>query len=119
MVKPEVIFGQSQEIPFTIITWNPSETVRADGRTLHAPPKYIDVTRTYDTTLDVMLENILKITGTLMEKENYQMHGQVSQDSLYCKKNTGWIYMVQEETYEETNNLSSRQCMARYVETYV
>ena len=27
--------------------------------------------------------------------------------------------MVQGETYEETHNLSSRQCMARYAETYV
>ena len=28
-------------------------------------------------------EKILKITGTWMEKENYPMHGQASQDSLY------------------------------------
>ena len=47
------------------------------------PTKYIDITRTTFTSLDVMLENKLKITGTLMEKENYQMHGQASQDSSY------------------------------------
>ena len=47
------------------------------------PLKYIDVTRTTDTNLDVMSENRWMITGTLVEKENYQMHGQVSQDSLY------------------------------------
>ena len=47
------------------------------------PLKYIDVTRNTHTSLDVLLEKILMITGTWMEKENYQMYGQVSQDSLY------------------------------------
>ena len=47
------------------------------------PLKYIDVTRTTHTSLDVLLENILTITGSWMEKENYQMHGQASQDSFY------------------------------------
>ena len=45
------------------------------------PLKYIDVTRTTHTSLEVLLEKILKITGTWMENENYQMHGQTSQDS--------------------------------------
>ena len=47
------------------------------------PVKYIDVTRTTHTSLDVLLEKILMIIGTWMEKENYQMHGQVSQDLFY------------------------------------
>ena len=47
------------------------------------PMKYINGTRTTYTSLDVMLEKILKITGTWMEKENYRMHGQASQDSSY------------------------------------
>ena len=47
------------------------------------PMKYNDVTRTTHTSLDVSLEKILTITGTLMEKENYQMCIQVSQDSFY------------------------------------
>ena len=46
------------------------------------PLKYIDVTRTTDTTLDVMSEKILRILGTLMEIVNCQIRGQVSQDSL-------------------------------------
>ena len=33
------------------------------------PMKYIDVTRTTYTSLDVLLEKILKITGTWMERE--------------------------------------------------
>ena len=50
------------------------------------PMKYIDVTRNTHTSLDVMMEKILMITATWMEKENYQMHGQVSQDSCYWTK---------------------------------
>ena len=47
------------------------------------PLKYIDVTRTAYTSLDVLLDKILKITGTWMVKKNCQMHGQLSQDSSY------------------------------------
>ena len=47
------------------------------------PLKYIDVSRNTHTSLDVWLEKILMITGTWMEKENYQMPGQVTQDSFY------------------------------------
>ena len=38
------------------------------------PMKYIDFTRKTHTPLDVLLEKILKITGTWMEKKNCQMH---------------------------------------------
>ena len=47
------------------------------------PMKYIEVSRNTHTSLDVMMVKILIITGTWMEKENCQMHGQVSQDSFY------------------------------------
>ena len=48
------------------------------------PLKYIDVTRTTHTSLDVLLEkHVDDITGTWMEKENCQMHGQASQDVFY------------------------------------
>ena len=47
------------------------------------PRKYIDVTRTTHTSLDVMMEKMFIITGTWMEKEDYRVHGQVSQDSFY------------------------------------
>ena len=47
------------------------------------PMKFFDVTRNTHTLLDVMTEKILMIVGTLMEKENCQMHGQVSQDSFH------------------------------------
>ena len=44
--------------------------------------KYIDVTRATSTSLDVMLEKTSTIIGTLMEIENCQIRGQVSQGSL-------------------------------------
>ena len=47
------------------------------------PLKYIDVTRTTSTSLDVMLEKYFTIIGTLMEIENCQKLGQVSRDSLF------------------------------------
>ena len=51
------------------------------------PLKHIDVTRTTDTSLDVMLEKTSMTIGTLMEIENCQIRGQVSQDSLYWMQN--------------------------------
>ena len=51
------------------------------------PLKYIVVTWTTDTSLDVMLERTSRTIGTLMEIENCQIRGQVSQDSPYWMKN--------------------------------
>ena len=51
------------------------------------PMKHIDVTRTTSTSLNVMLENRLKITGTWMEKKKRQKHGQDSQDMFKGNKN--------------------------------
>ena len=47
------------------------------------PLKFIDVARTTHTSLDVLLEKILKTPGTWMEKENNQVHGQASLDLFY------------------------------------
>ena len=49
-----------------------------------------------------------------MEKKNYQMHGQASQDSFSL--NEMQIYTVRRETNDERNDLKTRQYMARYVE---
>ena len=51
------------------------------------PLKCFDVTRAPNTSLDVLLGNILTITGTLMEIENCETCGQVPQDSLFLMKN--------------------------------
>ena len=69
------------------------------------PTKYIDVTRKTFPSLDVLLEKIVKITGTRMEKENYQMHGQASQDLFLLNERPPDGYcMVREETDEETTS---------------
>ena len=63
---------------------------------------------------------MLMIIGTSIEIENYQLHGQVPQDSLcWMKKPIGWIYTVGGDIDEKTNNLKTRQCMTRYGEAYV
>ena len=74
--------GRSQENKFIVITLYQESCVPRD-ESFPIPLKYIDVTTTTHTSLDVLMENILKITGTRMEKENYRMHGQASQDSSY------------------------------------
>ena len=51
------------------------------------PLEYIDFTRNTHASPDVMLEKISTIIGALMKIENCQMHGQVSQDSLFQVKN--------------------------------
>ena len=47
------------------------------------PLKYIDVSRSTDTTLDVMSKKLLTITRNLMEFVDCQIRGLVSQDSPY------------------------------------
>ena len=54
-----------------------------------------------------------------MEKENYLMYEQVSQDSFHSTKGHLKDIHGRREADEETNNLKTRQCMARYVEAYV
>ena len=81
---------------------------------------HLDVT-TSCTTLDVKLEKqSLKITGTSNgEKEIVRCMDRIHKICPTKGKATGRIFMVRAETYEETSNFSSRQCMARYVEIYV
>ena len=57
MVNPKVIFGLSQEISLTVIMWNPRVKLFAPTEeSFPVPVKYKDVTRTTDTTKDVMSE---------------------------------------------------------------
>ena len=50
------------------------------------PMTYIDITRTTHTSLDVLSEKQIDDYRNVDEKENHQMHGQVSQDSFYRMK---------------------------------
>ena len=80
------------------------------------PLQYIDVTRNTNTSLDAQLEkNIV---------DYWNVDGIRCMDGLhkshFIERKASWrIYMVWGETYEETNDLKTRQCMARYVEAYV
>ena len=51
--------------------------------TFPIPMKYIDVSRTTYSSLDVMLEKQVGDNGTWMVKKNCQIHGQDSQDLFH------------------------------------
>ena len=89
------------------------------------PSKYIDVTRTTDTSLDVLLEKHID--------DHWNVDGERELSDAWTgftrffiereRPPDGYIYIYihgpGEEAYEETNNFKTRQCMARYVEAYV
>ena len=84
------------------------------------PLKSIDVTRNTYTSLDVMSEKSIddywNVDG---DRELSDMWtGSHKIHYIECKA-TGWIYMVQRETHEKTNDLKARQIMARNMETCV
>ena len=84
MVKPNVIFGSI--LGDFIYRHHVEPRVKLNVPTegsFFIPMKYIDVTRLTDTTLDVMLEKVLTITGMLMEIVSCQIRGLVSRASLY------------------------------------
>ena len=84
------------------------------------PMKYIDVTRTTQTSLDVLLET--KFWWQLergWRKRIVRCMDRLHKIHLIERKATWWIHVVWEETYEETNNLSSWWCVAKYVDIHV
>ena len=110
MRKLKVTSGLWQESSFIIITWNPGSncTCRKKNQFLYWMCCW---------------KNKLKITGTYMKIEICQMHGQVSQDFHWMKSHLTDVHGPG-KTHEETNDVKTRQCLARhvearYVETYV
>ena len=121
MRKREMTSGRSQENSFNrhhverrVKLYVPKE------ETFPIPTKYIDVTRTTHTSLDVMMEKHVEdywnVDG---EKRLVRCMDWLHKICSVKGKATGRICMVRSETHEGTNNLSSRQCMARNVEAYV
>ena len=80
VVKTEMISGRFQTILF-------AQTVRAERSVIPNSTHFLDVTRATSTSLDVMLEKISTIIGTLMEIENCQIRGQVSHGAPHWMKN--------------------------------
>ena len=58
------------------------------------PPKYVDVSRTTHTNLDVMQERRIDDYGTSMGEEIFLIHGQVSLNLLYWKRTSKRIHVV-------------------------
>ena len=56
MVKLGMMSGPFQAIFFTVTTWNPQSNYVPAETSFPIPLKYIDVTRTTNASLDVMLE---------------------------------------------------------------
>ena len=120
MRKLKMISGLLRKISFVAITWNPESTCTC--RTKNHSLFHWNTLTLPELPIQLCMwcrRKILTITGTLMATENCRMHGQVSRDSLFKWEATWWIYMVQRETDEATNDLKTRQCVARCVEAYV
>ena len=83
------------------------------------PLKYIDETRATNKSLDEMLEKKWTIIGTLMEIENCQKCGQVSQDSPFEMKNHPMYIHSPGDIGKKTNDLQTRHCVARDLEIHV
>ena len=84
--KLKMTSGLSREISFVAITWNPESNCTCRKK------KHFLLRRSTSTLPERLIHhwmywwrNILKITRRWMVKENYQMHGQVSQDSFHCR----------------------------------
>ena len=84
MRKPRMISGLLWVISFNAMNVEPRvKLYMPKEESFLIPTKHIDVIRKTHTSLDVMMVKILMIIGTYVEKENYQMHRQASQD-LCC-----------------------------------
>ena len=84
------------------------------------PLKYIDVTRTTHTSLDVMSEkNVDDYWNVDGDREVSGTWTGFTRFTVLNEKSPGWIFMVEGETDEKTNDLKARQIMARNAETYV
>ena len=84
------------------------------------PLKYIDVTRTTHTSLDVLLEKHIEdywnVDG---DRELSDAWTGFTRFMLLNERPPDGYTWSGGETYEETNNLKTRQCMAGYVEAHV
>ena len=95
-----------------------SQTVHAERRIISH--SVIDVTRATHTSLDVLLEqNIDDYWNVDGEREVIRCVDRLHKIHFIWRKATWRQNIVRGEIYEETNNLKTRQCMARNVEACV
>ena len=122
MRKLKMFCGLFLEISFIVITWNPKSNCACLNKNHFIPMQYIDVTRTAHTSLDVLLEKkYWRLLERGWRKRIVWCLDRLHKIHVVERKATWRIYMVRwsEETYEETNNVKTRQYLAGSVEAYV
>ena len=118
-VKQWTTFGPCREASYTAITLNPEShfTRREKESFLHIPLKYIDVTRTTHTNLDVKLEKRIddywNIDGSRDLSDPWTGF---TQFTLLDEKSSWRIYMVRGEINEKAAYIQARSSMARVME---
>ena len=120
MVKLEMTSGLFLEILFTVITWDPGSnfSCREKNRFLFHW-NISTLPELPNTSLDVMLEKILTITGMLMEIVNCQIRGLASQNSPYRVKSHWMDFPGPERRLTRKQTTSRRQIVVRNAETCV
>ena len=83
------------------------------------PLKYIDVTRTTHTSLDVLLEKHIEDYWNVDEDRELSDAWTGFTRFVELNERSPDGYTWSGETDEETIDFKTRQCMARYVEAYV
>ena len=83
------------------------------------PMKYIDVTRTTHTSLDVMMEKYWWLLERRLRKRIIRSMDRFLKIHCIEWKTTGWIFIVRGETDKKTNDLQARHFVARDLERYV
>ena len=83
MRKLKWLLDDHRRIHLSSSCCTPSQNVHVERRIMSHSVKYIDVTRTTHTSLDVMLEKTDCTLLEWMEKKNCQMRGQDSQDLFF------------------------------------
>ena len=105
MVKLGMVSGPFQaNLVFTVITWNPQSNCTCREKT---QLKYTDVTRTTDTSLDVMLE------------KNVNDYWNVDGDRELSETWTGFRRFTVLNEKQPTNDLQARHFVARDLGRYV
>ena len=88
---------------FSVITWNPESNCKC------RPKNHCDNTKTIDTTVGMMLEKSVddywRVDG---DRELVRYVDLYHKNHFIPWKVTWWIYMVQQETDEKTNDLKDR-----------
>ena len=107
--------GLLQENSFIVITLNPESNCTCR--------ETIEANRRYQNNIFITGRVVWWKCWRLLERgwgNRIVRYGEDSQEICFIKRKATWrIYMVREEADEETNDLKTRQCMARYVEAHV